>query len=345
MNQIANIRLISHQLSENNFKTPKEIVSWMGAMQAQDYNMAKWGIGIRIPNLTEQSIEDAFNKGEFLRTHVLRPTWHFVAPENIRWMLELTKERIKSSSRSRDQDLEITEGLYTRCNNIIEKALTGNNHLTREELSAVLENAGIVVDTSRMYHFIMRAEVEGIICSGAMQGKKHTYALMEERVPQAIRLDKQEALAKLAGIYFSSHGPATLQDFVWWSGLSAPESRNALEMIKKDLVSETINSQTYWVPDSVSGHSKQNSVYLLPAFDEYIVAYKDRKAVLVSENHSKAISSNGVFRPTIVKNGQVIGIWKKSNKKGEIITADFFEKPDKATLALMAESQQFFNLF
>ncbi len=344
MKQIADIRLINQQLAGTNFKTPTEIVSWMGAMQAQDYNMAKWAIGIRLPGLTDKLIEDAFNKGEFLRTHVMRPTWHFVSPENIRWMLNLSKEKIKSACKSRDLHLEITEELYTKCNNIIEKVLTGNKQLTRDKLSVVLENSGIEINSSRMVHFMMRAEIEGIVCSGAIHNKKHTYALIEEIVPRTATLNKDEALAKLAKIYFSSHGPATVQDFVWWSGLSVTEARHALEMVKKDFISETIDSQIYWFPDSRPNKPEEESMHLLPAFDEYIVSYRDRKAVLPAENHSKAISSNGIFRPVIVRNGKVVGLWKKSGPKNKI-TTDFFEQTDNSMLALTEISIDFLTSF
>ncbi|KAA6346662.1 hypothetical protein EZS27_005850 [termite gut metagenome] len=326
MNAIPPIRLVSQQLSGTGMQTPKEVVSWMGAMQAQDYAMAKWGVGIRFSGSTDNIVEEAFNHGEILRTHVLRPTWHLVAPENIRWMLSLSADKIKASARSRDRDLEITEELYSQVNGIIHKSLEGNNHLTREAVGEALQKAGIAVDTSRMIHFMMRAEVEGIVCSGALQGKSHTYALLDERVPPTKPLHKEEALAKLAQLYFTSHCPATLQDFVWWSGLSQTEAKKGLEAVKSGFVAEEMNGGTYWIAEPFKNvPSVDTSVYLLPAFDEYIISYRDRKAVLPSENQSKAVSSNGIFRPTIVANGQVIGLWKKSNTKNEPVRLTFFE--------------------
>jgi hypothetical protein len=318
IDQIAAIRLAGHHLSKTVFKTPKEIVSWMGAMQAQDYNMAKWAVGVRLPGCTDKQVEEAFNKGEILRTHVMRPTWHFVTPEDIRGMLLLSAGKIKASARSRDRDLGITEELYVRTNQIIRKALEGNKHLTRKELSGIFAKAGMEADASRMTHFMMRAEADAIVCSGALRGKEHTYALLDERVPEHAVVSKEEALVKLVQTYFRSHCPATLPDFVWWSGLSLAEAKRGMEAVKAHFFSEKINGQTYWIADTFNEVPKMEpSVFLLPAFDEYIIAYRDRSAVLPSENFSKAVSSNGIFRPVIVVNGQVVGLWKNSSLKNQ----------------------------
>jgi hypothetical protein len=343
--KIADLRLVSHQLLDKTknkkIKTPQEIVLWMGAIQAQDYNMAKWAIGVRLDGYTDKMVEDAFNQGQFLRTHVLRPTWHFVAPATIRWMLQLSAERIKSSARSRDRDLEISESLYTRTNTLIQKALEGKQ-LTRNELSEALEKAGIKVDSSRMVHFMMRAEVEGIVCSGAMQGKNQTYALLDERVAPQKSLPKEESLANLAQIYFNSHSPATLQDYVWWSGLSLTEAKQGLEAVKQDFYTEEINGRTYLISNTIKNiMPNEDSVYLLPAFDEYLIAYRDREAVFNPKNHSKAISSNGIFRPVIVVNGQVVGTWKKTTAKSNPIRFELFEAVEADTYDRIQQSTIF----
>ena len=325
---INSLRLFNHQLSGSVFQAPREIVSWMGAIQSQDYNMAKLAIGVRLPESTAAAIEEAFNRGEILRTHILRPTWHFVAPENIRWMLMLTSARIKASSKSRDIELGITEELYSRANKIIERVLEERKQMTRKELTEEIGKAGLIADTPHMIHFMMRAEADGLVCSGAMRGKEHTYALLEERVPKAASLHMSEALAKLTGIYFRSHGPATLHDFVWWSGLSVTEAREGLESIKGELAKEEADGQTYWFFDG-SGfkESGESTVHLLPAFDEYIVSYRDRSTI-ITEEYSKVISSNGVFRPIVLLNGKVVGIWKKSGTKKQPIIFEFFKKID-----------------
>jgi len=343
---IADIRIANHQLSQTGYTTPRQIAAHFGAVQSQDFNSANWAIGVRLSGCTEKSIHEAFNKGEILRTHVLRPTWHFVAPENIRWMLQLSGKRILQAMKSRDRDLGLTDEIYGKAYRIIEKALDKEDELTRDELTKILHDAGMKADSSHIYHIMMRAEANGIVCSGALREKEQTYALLEKRVPPEKPLTKEESLAKLARIYFTGHGAATLSDFVWWSGLSTGEARQGLQSVAAEFVSETVNGQTYWMPNTDFRPSDgKNEVHLLPAFDEYIVGYKDRTAVITSENHQKAVSSNGVFRPVIIKNGRVIGLWKKATSRKKIITVTLFEPVDNATQQLIEIAAEEFRGF
>ena len=343
---IAAIRPINHQLSQTDCTTPRQIVAHLGIVQAQDFNSAKWAVGVRLNGCTEKAVCEAFDNGEILRTHILRPTWHLVTPENIRWMLQLSAKRILQSMKSRDHELGLTDEIYRQCYRIIEKALEKEEYLTREELTNILHQAGMKAGSSQMYHLLTGAEGNGIVCSGVLREKEQTYALLEKRVPAAKPLSKEEALAKLARIYFTGHGPAALPDFVWWSGLPVGEARQGLQAVQAEFVSETINGQTYWMPDSDFRLSTGKSeVYLLPAFDEYIVGYKDRMAVLTSENHQKAISSNGVFRPVVIKDGRVIGLWKKASSGKKIIEFTFFETIDPATQLLIDAAAEKFRAF
>lgn len=347
LTDIANIRLSSQQIAGTKFKTVKELAGWMGAMQAQDYHMAKWAMGVRLPESTEKTIEAAIDHGEITRTHLLRPTWHFVSADDIHWMLALTAPQIKTSLKSRHKQLELSETIFNKSNTIIESALSEGKHLTREELVVELEKAKIATSDNRASHLLLRAELDGIICSGASRGKKQTYALLEERVPKSKPLSKEEALATLAGKYFTSHCPATLQDFAWWSGLPVTDAKNALELVKSDFVSETIDSQTYWLTNSFSipGTAKE-SVHLLPAYDEFIISYKDRGASLSFENHKKAVSNNGMFWPVIVINGKVTGTWKRAIKKDNVLVeTQFFEHPDKTAKSLVEEASERFGRF
>jgi hypothetical protein len=254
--------------------------------------------------------------------------------EDVGWMLELTAPRIKASLKFRSKMLELTDSIFNKSNKIIEKALTGGRHLTREELVKKLQNAKINTVNQRAAHLILHAELDGIICSGKTKLKQRTYALLEERVPKIKSLSRDEALVKLAGKYFLSHSPATLQDFVWWSGLQVIDAKRAMEMIKPDFISEKIGRQTYWLDNSFSIPKKyKESVYLLPAYDEFLISYKDRSAAIAFENNKKAVSNNGIFRPTIVIDGQIKGIWKKSTKKDQvIIETEFFHPPKKTIL-------------
>jgi hypothetical protein len=219
--------------------------------------------------------------------------------------------------------------------------------LTREELASRYEKAGIATDANRLSHLLTRAELDGIVCSGATKDGKQTYALLAERVPNTKHLTKQEALAALANKYFSSHCPATLQDFTWWSGLSVSGAKQALEMVRSDFVSEIIDSQTYWLPNSFSFPRKDKEfVHLLPAFDEFIISYKDRSASLPFGNHNKAVSNNGIFRPVIVVNGQVTGIWKRTIKKDRVLVeTEFFEESGGSTKESIEKSAGLFGRF
>ncbi len=347
LSDIATLRLQSQQIAGTKLKSPKEIVAWMGAMQAQDYHMSKWAIGTRLPNFTDIEIEKAIDKGEIIRTHLLRPTWHLVSAEDIYWMLELTAPHVKSSVNSFNKMLELTDSIFSKSNRIIEKALSGGNHLTREEIMVLLEKAKISTHSFRSTHLMFHAELNGIVCNGARKGKNHTYALLAKRVPKQKKLSRDEALAKLAKRYFTSHCPATLNDFRWWSGLPAKDARNALEMVKKDFISEKIGEETYLLTNNFSIPKKENaSVYLLPAFDEFLISYKDRSASFPFGNHKKVLTNNGIFRPVVVINGHVTGTWKRMVKKDTVlIETDLFQPHTKPTKALIKNAANKFGKF
>jgi len=286
----------------------------MGAMQAQDYPMAKWAVGIRRHGTTDKMVEAAFDKGEILRTHLLRPTWHFVSADDIYWMLELTAPQIIASMKFREKWLGLTKSIIAKSNRVIENALIPDRHLTRAELIAELNNANIRIDGYRSGHLLMRAELDGLICSGKVlnestdsPNRRQTYALLEKRVKRKKPFSREESLKELAHRYFSSRAPATVQDFAWWSGLKMVDARNALEMVKSNFVSKIIDSKTYWFPEQSFLLEKQESVYLLPAFDEFLIGYKDRSAALDHGIEKKLISVNGLFRPIILVNGIVSG--------------------------------------
>jgi hypothetical protein len=337
---LAKIRLISQQIAGSKFSNPKNVLDRMGAIQAQDYGMAKWAIGIRLPGSNDAKISAAIDNGEILRTHLLRPTWHFVSNDDIYWILELTARRIKRSFKSRHIQLGLTKTILRKSNSVMEKALKGGNHLTREELIVELGKAKIGTNDNRASHIFAWAELEGLICSGATKRGKQTYALLEERVPKRKPYNKEEALATLAQKYFSSRCPATLQDFVWWSGLTTREARRALETAAPNFIPETISSQTYWfTPSFLFPNANDEELYLLPAFDEFIISYRDRSAALTQETHKKAVSNNGIFRPVIVVNGQVAGIWKRTTDKDKVVLeAEFFEPPNNTISSNVKEA-------
>ena len=344
---IPHIRLLSQQIAEPTFTKAKDLVAWMGVMQAQDYNMAKWAVGIRLPKATEQMVEAAIHKGEILRTHLLRPTWHFVSADDIHWMLSLSAGKIKAKVKTRHKQLELTESVCKKSNKVIEKALTKNGHLTRKEIVEALKAAKFSVDENRSSHLLLWAELNGLICSGSLKDKEPTYALLNERVPQKKILNKEESLAALADRYFNSHTPATLQDFVWWSGLNITEAKQGLELVKDNFLAERIGDQTYWLPKSFSFPAKKHSaVYLLPSYDEYIISYKDRSAVISAENAPTAISNNGIFWPVIIINGKAAGVWKRTIKKDKtIVETEFFKAPPQTIKKSLNKAERAYRDF
>jgi hypothetical protein len=318
---IVQQRLHNQMITRQIFKKPGDVVQWMGVVQAQDYGAAKWALGLRLQNVTDEDIELAFSEGTILRTHVMRPTWHFVSPADIRWLLALTAPRVLAASGYWYRKLELDDEFFRHSNEILVKALQGGKQLMRTELAVSLQEAGIETeDMQRLVYILMRAELDGVICSGARRGQQFTYALLDERVPPFRVLDREEALAELAKRYFISHGPATLQDFAWWSGLTIMDARAGLEMVKPQLVQERVNEMVYWFAAS-SLQDVSQETYLLPNYDEYIVGYTDRSAVFDGELHREKLDARGniLFNHTIVMDGRVVGTWKRTLKKAEVL--------------------------
>jgi hypothetical protein len=318
---IARLRLHNQRLSTTMFKNSSDVVGWLGAVQSQDYAGAKWALGQRIKDATDAAIEQAFNEGAILRTHVMRPTWHFVKPEDIRWMLALTAPRILTMSATYFRKLELDKAICKHSNAVLIKTLQGGKQLTRAELTSVLKKNGIASeDLLRFTYLIIYAELEGVICSGARRGKQFTYALLDERAPQTRTLERDAALAELAKRYFVSHGPATLQDFVWWSGLTMADARKGLDSIRSNLMSEVENGQTYWFADSTPIRVPSPTVHLLPDYDEYTVGYTDRSAIF-DVSHTNKLDSRGseLAQYTIVLDGHIAGTWKRILKKNEVV--------------------------
>ena len=319
--EIANLRLYNQGLSETIFKDPVDVVAQLGAVQAQDYSGAKWALGQRLANYTDAAIDRDFNEGKLLRTHILRPTWHFVTPADIHWMLLISAPRVHAVSAYYYRKAGLDSAMVKRTNAVIIKALQGGNQLMRTEISSALEQAGIVTGGElRLSYIMMRAELDGIICSGARRGKQFTYALLKERAPQAKVWKRDEALAELVKRYFKTRGPATLQDFTWWSGMSMADAKNGMEMVKSEFASENINGQMYWFPEpKVSSDKKALTAYLLPNYDEYFIGFKDRSAIgEVAGMANLPANDPTLIANVIVLNGQVVGGWKRTLKKDSV---------------------------
>ncbi len=304
-------RLYNQQLSQPRFETAAEVVAWLGAVQSQEYLGAIWSVGQRMRSATDKTLDQAFDAGTILRTHVMRPTWHFVAPADLRALLALTAPRVHRLNDLYYRKSDLDAPTLKRCHKLISKALSGGQHLTRVELEKVLQRAGIERDRLGLAYILMHAELEGLIVSGPRRGKQFTYALLEERVPPAPPHTRDEALARFVERYFTSHGPATAQDFAWWSGLTVADTKAGLDMVKTVLERETVNGKDYWFapgqPPPIPA-----TAYLLPTYDEYGIAYKDRSDFYNPADAGKpeAGYSQG-FPNMIVLGGRVVGLWRR----------------------------------
>ena len=311
---IAEQRLVNQRLVGEPFARPEAAVRWLGAVQAQDYNGAKWALALRTRGADSPSIDHAFNAGAFLRTHVMRPTWHFVAPEDLGWLLALTGARVHATNAHMYRTLELTGQVCRRANALIAAALQGR-YATRPELATILEANGIPARGQRLAYVMMQAELEGLVCSGPMRGKQHTYALLEERVSAGAPLARDAALALLATRYFRSHGPAMVRDFAWWSGLKISDATAAVEMVRSDLECAKVDGKAYWSGGTAGAvDTREPVIHLLPNYDEHVVAYR---------NHSPSLDAAAVDalrtrtdRPLdahlVARNGLIIGGWKRT---------------------------------
>ena len=330
---IARERLRNQRITEATFRKPIEVVAWLGAVQSQDYAGAKWALGLRMQNAVDDEIERAFTQGSILRTHLLRPTWHFVTPADIRWMLALTAARVHAVNAYMYRKLALDSAIFKRSNAALAKALQGGRQLTRDELRGVLQRAGIATDGElRMGYLMMHAELEGIVCSGPRRGKQFTYALLEERAPQAKSLKREEALAELARRYFVSRGPATVQDFAKWSGLPVTDAGSGLASVKAQLQHETVCGQTYWFPIvRPAPRDKSPTAHLLSIYDEYISGYKDHSAMTDQRNAKKLVAMGNALSYVIVVDAQVVGTWRRTMRtNGVVIETDVFTRLTKA---------------
>jgi hypothetical protein len=333
---IAHWRLAGQRLLDPAFRGPHEAVTVLGAVQAQDYPAAKWALGLRARSLSDSDVDQALNEGTIIRTHVLRPTWHLVAREDVRWMLELTAPRIHAATATLYRFLGMDAALVRKSNAALERALAGR-HRTRAELLGILERKGVTVtQPMRSSYLLMRAELDQVICSGPRVGSQLTYALFDERVPQAKPLPRDEALHRLALCYFRTRGPATLHDFAWWSGLAMPDAKRAIETAADELEHTVFDERSHWFVATAAPPLKQRGAraHLLPNYDEYFIGFKDRSAMCEALRAAGSDTRNNVLGAHLLCiNGQAIGAWKRAiGKKEVIVQVQLWKRPVPAEL-------------
>lgn len=326
-------------------KDPLEVVRQFGAVQAQDFPSAKWAIGQRCKNVTDVDLTDLYNQGKILRTHILRPTWHFVLPEDIRWMQELTAPRVQSFMKNYYKKVGLDEDTLKSSKEVLCTELKGAQ-LSRKQVKEVYEQAGIDTSGLRLGFLIIYAELEAAICSGGMQGKQHTYALLDECAAEGREVPRDKALARLAKRFFASHGPATARDFSWWASLTMADARKAAELAGLEQVG--VGGKVYYFDESVSTNIPSPIVHLLPNFDEYLVAYKDREGLMQAKLDNTPSYADLSYH-VIVCDGQLVGGWKRQINEGTlIVTLNLFVKltikQRKALDVAAANLQQFIGM-
>ena len=314
---IARRRIRNSRLTGARFAAPDEAVRWHLAMQAQEYGPAMWSIGQRSKGLREADVDRAVTDGTIVRTHVLRPTWHFVAADDIRWLLALSGPRVLQGNAGRLRQLGLDARTLARSEKVVVSALEGGTRLTRDELAEVFDRRKLDPGGQRMPYLLMHSELIGLIGSGGRRGKQQTYALLDERIPAGgRRLDRDEAVVELVRRYLASHGPATVKDLSWWSGLTMTDLRAALGSLGDEVASDEIDGLTFW--SSVSERSRRPSaargVHLLQTYDELVVGYTesrfhgDTSGDLARQAWSDRTYPTGLY----LLDGRIGGHWRRT---------------------------------
>lgn len=300
-------RLYNQGLATPRFSDVQEVVAYMGAFQAQDWNKCTWALGLRLAKLNYQDILEAFNRGELIRTHILRPTWHFVAPLDLRWMLSVSAPRVKAWNAFMYRKCELSEREFKQAQEIMVKCLSNRNFQTRDQIRVELEKAGITGDTIRMSCIFMEAELEGVICSGPRIGNQYSYALIDEVIPATTVMTSEEALRELTLRYFRARTPAQLPDFAWWSGLTQAQCKKGIQLLGKEIETIEFDGKTWYSMPGPLPEGKINDTFLMPDYDEYGIGFKDRSLY----DHPDRLKGNG-FISALVVEGCQRGTWFRS---------------------------------
>jgi len=316
MNPVA-LRLLNQQLICPQFDTPAELVGYMGAMQAQEYRLMRWAVAMRTKKPSVKAFKKAFDSGQILRLHLMRGTWQLVSAEDYWPLLELCSQKalsvIKGWMRSNKISIPEEEVAYIR--EILVQTTADKRSVTKEDFVQALAEKDIHMDEHRLSYHIRYAELSGTLCSGDLLPMKATYALTADKVKSKTKLDRDEALIMLARKYFQSRQPATLEDFVWWSGLNINDCRRGIELLGDYLHVETchgasLQRREFYLADDCRTRGFRKGKYLLiPPYDEYLIGYKSRDIVLSPEYKHKAHNNSGIFQPVIAHDGIICGNW------------------------------------
>ena len=335
-------RFRNQRLTGPGFAAPAEVVAWLGAVQSQDYPGAKWSVGQRVAKGTDAMVEEAFNRGDILRTHLLRPTWHFVAPDDIRWMLELTAPHIHRLNAYWYRTQRVDQSVVARAGKLVEKALEGGNYHTREEVQELLARAGITAEKIRLAALMMHLELEGLIVSGPMRGKRHTYALLDERAPAMAAMARDEALARLAHRFFTGHGPATVRHFAWWSKLPMRDCVAGLAAANSSLTSDTIGGIEWFGFADPAPRSPVRGALFIPEYDEALVGMKELG--LTDLPRSRRKWTDTYPRPVFI-DGCRAGTWRRLMGPSVRLETNLIARLDAAQAARLERAARRYETF
>jgi hypothetical protein len=325
--ELIELRLANQGLTSAQFNTCADVVSHFGAMQSQDYSMAKWAVGMRMQNPSDSAIEKSIDAGKIIRTHILRPTWHFVHANDIRWMMELSAPSVRKATQYVDKQVGLTDSIFKKVWKVIEIELSRDSNLTKEDLTDRLAKKKIEVEGLLATQILIRAELEMLICNGERKDNKVTYALFDRRIPPSESISRKDALVKLASVYFKSRGPATAKDFAWWSGLSMTDATFGISGLGSDLKSTSVDGLNYLYFENLQDHKKKVTA-LLPPYDEYMVGYTEGRDIAFPTDIDKSFIGNGIFKPLVLFNNTIAGIWKKV-KKDPFVEIEFIDDSKK----------------
>lgn len=318
---VAHRRMRSSLLWSEPASSPEDVVGWFGAAQAQDYEPAKWAVAMRTVGVGNPELDRLVDEGRLLRTHVLRPTWHFVLPEDIRWLQMLTGPRVHVLNGHYYRNNGLDEDLLARSEALISRWLDQDGELTRNEIGERLGVEGIEAKGNRLAYIMMSAELNGVVCNGRRQGATHTYALVSTRAPDGLHLTQDEGLRELTFRYFRSHGPATVGDFRWWSSLTIAQIRRGLELAADRLHKERLGDHELWSVDPIrAGPPTHSSIHLLQPYDEYTVAFSDTKRAVDAADlvPPPDVIDGRAFYSAVIIDGQLAGWWRRRLHRAHI---------------------------
>ena len=311
MNPIA-IRLLNQQLVAPQFNDPAEVVAHLGAMQAQEYRLMRWAVAMRTKKPSAKAFKKAFDDGRIIRLHLMRGTWQMVSAEDYWPMLELCATKAASVIKGwmSSNKISIPDEELKRIREILAQTASDKRSVTKEDFVQALAEKDICMDDHRLSYHIRMAELSGTLCSGDLLPMKASYALTASKIKPKVKIDRDEALMRFTWKYFQSRQPATLEDFVWWSGLNISDCRKGIELLGNTLHIERWKGRDFYFTDDCRTRGfRKDKFLLIPPYDEYLIGYKSRDIVLPPEHRHRAHNNSGNFQPIIAHDGIVCGNW------------------------------------